>query len=251
VTRRFRTEIGSAAGLGGYQGVHQMFSLLTFSLSSAGARQILLPLRRVEPEYGKCPFFAEPWFTSGRVPPPACTVLPVRCEVRNLRTSHSCLSPHYHPSFSASMPRLSLKTSLLSNDPSVLSEMAVNFDADLPQYQTKGGVRYGPEGSGEVLSPVLMVVEALDLLFERITEANWKVGNVRGIFAAGQVSLVPLARADGSNTPWYTGRNHPRPSSPHSTLANPCPRSLKELPELARFFHYGRMSSHRSGFREP
>ncbi len=41
MTRRFRTEIGSAAGLGGYQGVHQMFSLLTFSLSSAGARQIL------------------------------------------------------------------------------------------------------------------------------------------------------------------------------------------------------------------
>lgn len=75
-----------------------------------------------------------------------------------------------------------------------------------------------------------MVVEALGLLFERITEANWKVGNVRGIFAAGQVSLVPLARADGSNTPWYTGINHPRPSSPHSTLANPCPSSLKDFP---------------------
>ena len=84
----------------------------------------------------------------------------------------------------------SFKASLLSSNLDVLSELAVNFDADLPQYKTSGGVLHGPEGSGEVFSPVLMVVEALDLLFERVKDAGWKVHDVRGIAAAGQVSDI-------------------------------------------------------------
>jgi len=81
------------------------------------------------------------------------------------------------------------KASLLSVNLDVLSELAVNFDTDLPQYGTRGGVLHGPEGSGEVFSPVMMVVEAFELLFERIGKAKWDVGRIAGVAAAGQVSL--------------------------------------------------------------
>jgi hypothetical protein len=82
-----------------------------------------------------------------------------------------------------------LKASLLSADLDVIKEVAINFDADLPQYKTKGGVLLGKEGSGEVFSPALMVVEAMDLLFDKIKAAGWEVEKVRGIAAAGQVRL--------------------------------------------------------------
>jgi xylulokinase len=81
----------------------------------------------------------------------------------------------------------SLKASLLSADLDVIRELAVNFDADLPQYHTRGGVLHGAERSGEVFSPVMIIVEAMDLLFERIKKAGWEVDQVRGIAAAGQV----------------------------------------------------------------
>jgi xylulokinase len=86
-----------------------------------------------------------------------------------------------------------LKASLLSSNLDVLNEIAVNFDADLPHYNTRGGVLHGPQGSGEVFSPVMMVVEAMDLLFERIKEAGWDLSQIRGAAAAGQVS--PCSRA--------------------------------------------------------
>ena len=87
-----------------------------------------------------------------------------------------------------------LKASLLSSTLDVISELAVNFDADLPTYGTSGGVLHGPEGSGEVFSPVLMVVEAFDVLFDRIKAANWPVNRIRGVAAAGQVSLARPVR---------------------------------------------------------
>ena len=81
-----------------------------------------------------------------------------------------------------------LKASLLSSNLDVIAEQAVNFDADLPHYKTQSGVLHGPEGSGEVFSPVMMIVEAMDLLLDRIHKAGWKVGDIRGVAAAGQVS---------------------------------------------------------------
>ena len=90
-----------------------------------------------------------------------------------------------------------LKASLLSADLDIISEVAVNFDADLPHYKTKGGVHIGQDG--EVNSPVLMAVEAFDVLFSRIKEKGWDVGRVMGVSAAGQVGSMsppsPSARA--------------------------------------------------------
>lgn len=81
-----------------------------------------------------------------------------------------------------------LKASLLSASLRVLSELEVRFDTDLAHFDTRGGVLHGPEGSGEVFSPVTQPVEALDMLCERIKAAGWDVSRIRGISAAGQVS---------------------------------------------------------------
>jgi hypothetical protein len=83
-----------------------------------------------------------------------------------------------------------LKASLLTSTLDVRRELAVNFDADLPHYKTKGGVHHGPDG--QVHSPVEMVIEAFDVLFGRMKEQGWPLGEVRGIAAAGQVSHRPF-----------------------------------------------------------
>ncbi|KAL7418554.1 hypothetical protein Q5752_007012 [Cryptotrichosporon argae] len=79
-----------------------------------------------------------------------------------------------------------LKASLLSAELDVIDEAEVRFDRDLA-FGTRGGVLHGPEGSGEVYSPVMSVVHALDLLCERIKEKGWAVKDIKGAAAAGQV----------------------------------------------------------------
>ncbi|ODO04532.1 hypothetical protein I350_05136 [Cryptococcus amylolentus CBS 6273] len=78
----------------------------------------------------------------------------------------------------------SLKASLLSVRLDIQDECAVHFDSDLPAYKTKGGVRFGPDG--EVNSPVMMYVDAIDLLFDRIKRKGWDVKDIKGVAAAGQ-----------------------------------------------------------------
>lgn len=82
-----------------------------------------------------------------------------------------------------------LKASLLTSTLDVRKELAVNFDADLPHYKTKGGVHHGP--NGQVHSPVEMAIEAFDVLFGRMKEAGWPLDQISGVAAAGQVSLAP------------------------------------------------------------
>lgn len=80
----------------------------------------------------------------------------------------------------------SLKASLLSSNLDVLRECAISFDADLPSYKTKGGVLFGKDG--EVFSPVQMIVEAVDVLIDKIKAAKWELNRVKGVSAAGQVN---------------------------------------------------------------
>jgi xylulokinase len=79
-----------------------------------------------------------------------------------------------------------LKATLLSSSLAVLSEESVRFDLDLPHYGTKGGTLQDPSGSGIVYSPVMMLIEAMDLIMERIKRAAWPVHRIRGVSAAGQ-----------------------------------------------------------------
>jgi sugar (pentulose or hexulose) kinase len=107
-----------------------------------------------------------------------------------------------------------LKASLLTSTLDVRKEVAVNFDADLPHYKTKGGVHHGPDG--QVHSPVEMVIEAFDLLFGKMKEQGWPLGDVMGVAAAGQASTLCVAiwrQLTGSNTLLYTGTRTLRPPS--------------------------------------
>lgn len=79
-----------------------------------------------------------------------------------------------------------LKASLLRSDLGVEAEAEVRFDRDLSHHGTKGGTLLGEKGSGIVYSPVMIVVEALDLLMERVKQAQWPLDRIRGISAAGQ-----------------------------------------------------------------
>lgn len=84
-----------------------------------------------------------------------------------------------------------LKASLLDADLRGLDEVQVRFDADLPQHGTHGGVLPShhplldePEAAA---APVHMYVEAMDMLWDRITsERKWPVERIAAISAAGQ-----------------------------------------------------------------
>ena len=78
-----------------------------------------------------------------------------------------------------------LKCSLLDSALDVLAEAEVRFDRDLPHYGTKGGVLSG-EAEGEVHSPVLLCVEAMDLLCDQMRAKLWPTHRVKAVSAAGQ-----------------------------------------------------------------
>jgi len=149
-----------------------------------------------------------------------------------------------------------LKASLLSSTLDVISELAVNFDADLPSYGTAGGVLHGDEGTGEVYSPVMLIVEAIDLLFERIQKAGWDVARIRGIAAAGQVSLLhyvihELISATRFGLLVQTILFHSRFSRSYTTTRRTIRKGIlsQNCAQLARFIHICRVPSPRSCFR--
>lgn len=78
------------------------------------------------------------------------------------------------------------KASLLSATLELLAEVSVNFDKELPHYGTKGGVLLGPEGSGQVYSPVFSAVESFDRLADKIEKAGWPTQKIKAVSAAGQ-----------------------------------------------------------------
>ena len=79
----------------------------------------------------------------------------------------------------------SLKASVIDGDLKLVAEYAVNFDADLPEFKTSGGVHRGPDGL-TVTSPPLLWVAALDLLLARMKDSGFSFARV----AAGQPSTL-------------------------------------------------------------
>ena len=68
---------------------------------------------------------------------------------------------------------------------SILSEVSVNFETDLPHYQTSSGFVHG-DLPGEVFSDPLMWVEALDLLLTRLVESGADLSAIESISGSGQ-----------------------------------------------------------------
>lgn len=77
-----------------------------------------------------------------------------------------------------------LKAVLVTSSLKVVHEAKVDFDADLPYYDTKHGV-LSPAPS-VVNAPVLMWIEALDLVLSRLQVAGAPLEQVAGISGAGQ-----------------------------------------------------------------
>ncbi|KAI5066194.1 hypothetical protein GOP47_0018818 [Adiantum capillus-veneris] len=78
----------------------------------------------------------------------------------------------------------SLKATVLDAGFQVVCTQAVHFDSELPHYNTKDGVHRGFEG--EVTAPVLMWVEALEVLFDKLKNGNFPFERVNAISGSGQ-----------------------------------------------------------------
>jgi xylulokinase len=81
-----------------------------------------------------------------------------------------------------------LKAIVIAEDASIVHESAVHFDRDLPSHGTTNGAVKGPD-EGEVTSPVLMWLEAIDLVMQRVKNAGVDLSAIVGISGAGQVRV--------------------------------------------------------------
>lgn len=78
-----------------------------------------------------------------------------------------------------------LKAVLITPDLTVVHEAKVDFDVDLAKYGIKNGVHV-QEAESEVVAPVSMWLEALDLVLERLKKDGMDFDRVMGISGAGQ-----------------------------------------------------------------
>ncbi|KAJ4388442.1 hypothetical protein N0V85_007556, partial [Neurospora sp. IMI 360204] len=79
-----------------------------------------------------------------------------------------------------------LKAIVIQSDLSVVSSAKVDFDGDFgAKYGIKKGVQV-KEAEGEVFAPVAMWLEALDLVLQRLQEANTPLNRIRGISGSCQ-----------------------------------------------------------------
>ena len=82
---------------------------------------------------------------------------------------------------------------------SILHEVSVNFEADLPHYQTTSGFVHG-DAPGEVFSDPLMWVEALDLLCSRMVEQGVALSDIEAISGSGQQHATVYLNDQFANT---------------------------------------------------
>ena len=78
-----------------------------------------------------------------------------------------------------------LKAVIVDQDCAPVCEAAINFDADLPAYRTRGGAHQHPDG-WTVTAPPLMWVEALDLLLARMKKNRVALDRVAAVSGSGQ-----------------------------------------------------------------
>ncbi|KAK6940310.1 Carbohydrate kinase, FGGY, N-terminal [Dillenia turbinata] len=80
----------------------------------------------------------------------------------------------------------SLKATVLDANLNVVASEIVHFDSELPHYKTKDGVYRDQSVSGRIVSPTLMWVEALDLLFQKLTNSKLDFGKISAVSGSGQ-----------------------------------------------------------------
>ncbi|KAL9313497.1 hypothetical protein ACSQ67_018949 [Phaseolus vulgaris] len=80
----------------------------------------------------------------------------------------------------------SLKATVLDSNLHIVASELVHFDSDLPHYKTKDGVYRDPSGSGRIVSPTLMWVEALDLMLQKLSKSGFDLAKVAAVSGSGQ-----------------------------------------------------------------
>lgn len=78
-----------------------------------------------------------------------------------------------------------LKATVIDGNLNVVQEVAINFDEDLPEYKTEGGVHHGDDGL-TVTSPTVMWVEALELALSQLKSGGCELQKVAAISGSGQ-----------------------------------------------------------------
>ncbi|KAG7169488.1 xylulose kinase-like [Homarus americanus] len=92
-----------------------------------------------------------------------------------------------------------VKAAVVNDRLEVLQEAAVQFDNDLPEYRTHGGVQV--RGDGEtVTAPTIMWVKALDMLMDKLRVAGADFSTVAAISGTGQQHGSVYWRTGASRT---------------------------------------------------
>lgn len=79
----------------------------------------------------------------------------------------------------------SFKGIIIDTNKQVVTQALVNFDADIPEYETTGGVHCHQDGL-TVTSPAIMWVRALDLLLERLQSNGTDFSVIAAVSGSGQ-----------------------------------------------------------------
>ncbi|KAI5403104.1 xylulose kinase 2 [Lathyrus oleraceus] len=80
----------------------------------------------------------------------------------------------------------SLKATVLDSNLNIIASELIHFDSDLPHYKTKDGVYRDQSINGRIVSPTLMWVEALDLIFQKLSKSNLDFSKISAVSGSGQ-----------------------------------------------------------------
>jgi xylulokinase len=79
-----------------------------------------------------------------------------------------------------------LKAAVINESGALVNESAVHFDRDLPQFGTTNGALHDGH-PGEVYCPVIVWIEALDLLMDKLKKNGVDFKHIVAISGAAQV----------------------------------------------------------------
>lgn len=80
----------------------------------------------------------------------------------------------------------SLKATVLDSNINIVKSELVHFESELPHYKTKDGIYRDPTDNGRIVSPTLMWVEALDLMFQKLLKSGLDFGKIAAVSGSGQ-----------------------------------------------------------------
>ncbi|CAM8936531.1 unnamed protein product [Rhodiola kirilowii] len=80
----------------------------------------------------------------------------------------------------------SMKATVLDSNLKIVHYEVVNFDTELPHYNTKDGVYRDPSVHGRIISPTIMWVEALDLILGKLLKSMLDFGKILAVSGSAQ-----------------------------------------------------------------